>query len=238
MTPTAGTTLKPAIEYPYEDGEPMAASPLHAETLFALHVGLKDFFRDRPDVFVGPDMFWYWQEGNADAKVAPDVMVVTGVQPKPLAERRSFKSWEEGGAIPAAVFELASEGTWREDRNAKKRRYQDLEVEEYFLFDPEARFLNPCLIGYRLQSGVYTDIDEVEPDVLESRLGFRLRAEGSLIRLIDAATGRFIPTPAETAARAEEADAARTAARAADARADALAAEVERLKALLGGHPP
>ncbi|MBX9623462.1 MAG: Uma2 family endonuclease [Gemmataceae bacterium] len=224
MTPTAGTTPKTAIEYPYEDGEPMAASPLHAETLIALHLSLKDFFRDRPDVFVGPDMFWFWQEGNADAKVAPDVLVVPGVEPKPLSERRSFKSWEEGGAIPAAVFELASEGTWRKDRFEKKRQYQDLEVEEYFLFDPEARLLNPPLIGYRLQNGVYTDIDEVEPDVLESRLGFRLRAEGPMIRLIDAATGRLIPTPAETAARAE--------------RADALAAEVERLKALFGGNPP
>ena len=205
-----------AIDYPSSDGEPMAETPIHVEAIILLHQALQDYFRPRPDVFIASDIFWYWQEGSVEARISPDVMVVPGVAPRPLGQRRSFKSWAEGGAVPAAVFEMASEGTWRKDRKEKLRKYQDLEVQEYYLFDPEARLLNPPLHGFRLQNGVYTPIDEIEPDTLESQLGFRLRPEGAMLRLIDTRTGLPIPTRAE--------------------RNDALAAEVERLKQLLAGN--
>lgn len=205
-----------AIDYPESDGKPMAETPIHVEAIILLHQALQDFFRGRDDVFVASDIFWYWQEGNNEVSTSPDVMVVPGVRTRDLAERRSFKSWEEGGAVPAVVFEMASQGTWRKDRFDKLRTYESLEVPEYFMFDPEARFVVPPLIGFRLRNGVYTPIDEVEPDTLPSDLGFRLRPEGRMLRLIDARTGQPIPT------RREQAE-----------RATALQAEVERLRARL-----
>lgn len=206
----------PPIEYPSEDGQPMAETWLHVQAIMLLHQALEDFFRPRGNVFVASDLFWYWQEGNAGSRVAPDVMVVPGAGTRP---RRSFFSWEENGAIPAVVFEMASEGTWRDDLDDKFDQYERLGVREYFLFDPEGLYLVPQLQGYRLNGTAYRRLRQTE---LTSELGFGLRAEGTTLRLIDLASGQPIPT------RLERAD-----------RAESLQAEVERLRTLLKelGHP-
>ena len=98
-------------------------------------------------MFIASDIFWYWEEGNPSACISPDVMVVPGVRPRDPRERRSFFSWEEGGAVPAVVFEMASRSTWREDVDEKFDRYEQLGVREYFLFDPEGHA--PCSVHSR-----------------------------------------------------------------------------------------
>ena len=212
------------IDYPAEDGQPMAETPIHVEAIILLHQALQDFFRDQPSVFVASDIFWYYEEGNPSARVAPDVMVVPEVG---LTDRRSFLAWRERRATPAAVFEMASLSTWREDRREKFRLYESLGAEEYFLFDPEARFLNPPLLGYRLRESVYVPILEENDGSLVSSLGFRLRGEGEMLRLLDGKTGQPIPT------RLERADQERQRAEHERQRADTLQTEVERLRALL-----
>jgi Uma2 family endonuclease len=109
-----GSPIK-STEYPRGDGKPIAETWLHIRAIMLLHQALEDFFQSRPDVFIASDLFWYWEEGNAAACLAPDVMVVTGVAPRSPRERRSLLSWEEGGAVPAVVFEMASQNTWREE---------------------------------------------------------------------------------------------------------------------------
>jgi Uma2 family endonuclease len=187
LTPVDGT-------YPSSDGKPMAETWLHVRAIMWLHQALEDFFGGRPDVFIASDMFWYWQKGNPRSCVAPDVMVVTGLAPRDPWTRRSYFSWEEGGAVPAAVFEFASQNTWREDVEEKYQQYESLGVREYFLFDPEALYLTPPLQGYRLEDGIYR---ELPSDGMESLLGFGLRAEGMMIRLMDLRSGQPIPTRAE-----------------------------------------
>jgi Uma2 family endonuclease len=210
----------------------MGETAYHVRAIHLLFQALEDFFRDRPDVFVAADMFWYWREGDPSAVIAPDAMVVPGVG---RHDRRSFLSWEEGGAVPTAVFEMASQNTWREDLEEKFDRYEELGVREYFLFDPEGLYLVPVLQGFRLRGSAYRRLRSPDGD-LESELGFKLRAEGRMLRLIDAATESPIPTRAE---RAELAEQERHRADQEKARADALQAEVERLKGLLKqyGHP-
>lgn len=223
------------IFYPSGDGEPMAETGIHVRAIELLHQALEDFFRDRPDVFTAADMFWYWKEGDAESKVAPDVMVVPGVG---CHDRRSFFSWEENGAVPAVVFEMASENTWREDLGTKFWRYEELGVREYFLFDPEGLYLVPVLQGFRLNRSAYRRLLSSD-DVLESELGFKLRAEGQMLRLIDSRTGQPILTRAEAVERATQlADAEQRRADAEQQRANALQAEVDRLRAMLGqqGH--
>jgi Uma2 family endonuclease len=221
----------PPIAYTSGDGKPMAETWLHVRAIMWLHQALEDFFRAQPDVFVASDLFWYWQEGNPELKVAPDVMVVPGVGVRP---RRSFFSWDENGAVPAVVFEMASENTWREDVDDKYDRYEQLGVREYFLFDPEGLYLVPRLQGYRLNGTAYRRLRQTD---LTSALGFGLRAEDSMLRLVDLRTGQPVPTRAEAAEAAQrEAESARREADAERHRAHALQAEVERLRAML--RPP
>jgi Uma2 family endonuclease len=215
----------PLIDYPSSDGQPMAETWLHVRAIMWLHQALEDFFRDRPDVFVASDLFWYWEEGNPAAKVAPDVVVVPGVGVRP---RRSFFSWEENGAMPAVVFEIASRGTVDEDLTTKFFQYEDLGVREYFLFDPEGTNMTPTFQGYRLNGTAYRRLRDTE---LKSELGFGLRQEETMLRLIDLKTGQPIPT------RAEAVEAAQKVAEAERQRADALQAEVERLRAMLQKPP-
>lgn len=255
-----GTSAK-AIDYPSGDGEPMAETWIHVRAIIWLHQALEDIFRDRSDVFVASDIFWYWEEGNPAARISPDVMVVLGVRPRDPRERRSFFSWEEGGAVPAVVFEMASRSTVDEDLGPKFWRYEELGVREYFLFDPEGTHLVPVLQGFRLNRSAYRRILMTNGE-LESELGFRMRVEDTMLRLIDSRTGQPIPTRSEAAQAAQAAaeaaqaaaEAAQAAAKAAQAtaqaaqaatqaaeaaaaaereRADQLQAEVERLRALL-----
>jgi len=220
-----------SIEYPSGDGKPMAETWLHIRAIMWLHQALEDFFRDRPDAFIASDLFWYWEERNPSACMAPDVMVVLGVVPRDPRERRSFYSWEEGGAIPSVVFEMASQNTWREDVGEKYHRYESLGVREYFLFDPEGLYLVPALQGYRLNGTAYRRLRQNE---LESELGFSLRVEYTMLRLIDTRTQQPVLTRAEAIEVAQRrADSLQSEARSERQRADLLQSEVERLKALL-----
>jgi hypothetical protein len=201
----------------------MAETGIHVRAIMALYDMFDRLFAGRQDYYLAADMLWYWEEGNPDARVAPDLMYIPGVPRTP--ERRSFFTWREGGAVPAVVFEMASEGTWRDDLDDKFDLYERLGVREYFLFDPEARFLVPPLQGLRLRGTAYRRI-RATGDTLASDFGFSLRAEGEVLRLIDSSgnpvlTGR------------EEAEAERQRAEAERLRATGLESEVERLRALL-----
>ncbi len=235
----------PAIVYPESDGKPMAETWIHVRAMHWLHQALEDFFHDRPDVFIASDMFWYWKEGRTKT-TAPDVMVVPGVGHR---ARRSFFTWKENGAVPAVVFEMASEGTWRKDLAGKRRLYERRGVSEYFIFDPEDLYLEKGpLLGFRLDAtGRFRTLDPID-GVLSSELGFDMRPEGTMLRLVDRKTSVPVPTRSEKVAeeehRADEekrrADEEKHRADEQKRRADALQAEVERLKALLaraGGAP-
>jgi Uma2 family endonuclease len=181
----------------------MAETPLHIQAIILLLQALQDFFRNATDIFMAADMFWYWEKGNPKARRAPDVMVVKGVDQRP---RRSWLSWHENGAIPNVVFEMASENTWHEDLYEKHRLYAQLRVPEYFMFDPEALYLRPALQGYRChENGFYVPIEPDDQQRLKSdQLGLYLRAEGPMLRLIDAATGELVRTKDERLAQQEE----------------------------------
>jgi Putative restriction endonuclease len=132
--------------------------------------------------------------------------------------RRSFRTWEEN-AVPDVVFEVVSEATSREDVGDKRAVYEQLGIPEYFLFDPESRFLDPPLQGYRLAGGAYAALVPGPGGALPSaELGVSLVPQANLLRLADPRTGQLVPTRRE--------------------RIDELNAEVERLRALLEGGQP
>jgi Uma2 family endonuclease len=82
--------------------------------------------------------------------------------------------------------------------------YQQLGVQEYFLFDPLDEYLEPRLQGFTLVNGRYKKLKPVAKDtLLSSELGRLLRAEDDILRLVNATTGKVIPNSREAMRYAE-----------------------------------
>ncbi len=196
-----------AIVYPESDGEPMAETGFHVKLIAYLISMLAAYLKSRNDVYVGGNMFMFYEEGDPDQKVAPDTFVAFGVQPN---ERRSWYIWEEGKA-PDVIFEFTSRKTRSADQGTKKGLYEWLGVKEYFMFDPLGDYLRPRLQGFRLVEGAYRPIPLVAEQMESEQLGLRLKAAGNTLDLIDARTGERLLPPAEEseARRAAETEVAR-----------------------------
>ena len=236
--------------YPESDGQPMAESELHQEEMVDLIVGLRRRYRETPDVYVAGNLFFYFVRGDPRSVVAPDVFLVQGV---PKVRRKIYKLWDEG-RVPSLVIEVTSESTCDEDLAKKKRIYEQLGVEEYFLHDPLGDYLSPRLQGHRLVRGRYEPLSPASEGSLLSRAtGLTLKVEGLKLRLIDTASGEPLPWVEELDLRALKAEeraeieaAARQVAehraeieaaarRAAEERVRGLEAELARLRRELEG---
>lgn len=193
-TPLSSST-QPVV-YPESDGKPMAETDVHRQEMMDTIATLSDFFRDNPNVYVAGNLLLYYEEGNPQAVVAPDVFVVVGV-PKRL--RRVYKLWEESHP-PTFVIELTSRSTRLEDLGNKRALYAMLGVPEYFLFDPLSEYLTPPLQGFQLANGDYQRLDPDASGAFSSQaLGLRLQVEHGRLRLIDATTGERLLRPSEVA---------------------------------------
>jgi Uma2 family endonuclease len=182
--------------YPCSDGEPMGETFLHVQAIMFLFEALWDHFRTRrPDIYIAANMFWYFEKGKPEANCSPDVMVIPEVG---WAVRRSFFSWQEKRPAPAVVFEMASQNTWRDNLGEKRRLFARLGVCEYFVFDPEAKYVKPPLRGFRLKGSAYEKIAaEADGSMTSQELGLRMIPEGIMLRLIDAQTGEHVLTKDE-----------------------------------------
>ncbi len=189
--------------YPDTDPEPMAETPIHMLVLVALIAVLREHFRAFADVYVIGNVYWYYERGNVNARRAPDLMVIRGVDP--AGERRSYKEWQHGGGRPCFLLEVLSEETYKEDMGEKRLLYERLGVREYFLFDPEGLGLERPLVGYRLRNGSYETIPPAKDgSALSKELGLRVRPEGDRLAFASLRTGERLPDPPELAARLAE----------------------------------
>ncbi len=89
------------IEYPDEDGKPMAEGDVQCSYLTYARNALRIYFQNRSDVYVAGNLFIYYEEGNPEAVVAPDVFVVFGVENR---DRGSYKTWQEQHKTPNFVL--------------------------------------------------------------------------------------------------------------------------------------
>jgi Uma2 family endonuclease len=209
MVSMAAIPLQRDVYYPESDGEPMAETEIHLDVTIDLIQGLRRRYRDDAGVYVVGDMFLYYVEGDPRSVVSPDVFLVRGVPKTP--RRRIYKLWEEGKA-PSLVIEVTSDSTRDEDVRKKKAIYEQLGVEEYFLFDPLGDYLKPHLQGYRLHNGRYQRLAaEADGSLRSLTTGLILRPEDTGLRLVDAETGKPIPwdVELEDRLRAAEAEIAR-----------------------------
>jgi Uma2 family endonuclease len=186
----------------------MAESDFQRKPLIYAVQALEVYFQDREDVYVSGNLFIYYEEGNPQAVVAPDVFVVLGAAPH---DRPSYMLWREPKA-PDFVLEITSRSTRSEDQGAKRGIYAFLGVQEYWQYDPTGDYLVPPLQGLRLEGRNYQPLPATTlPDgtlSLHSRiLGLDLRLVYGHLRFYDPASGQPLLThqEAEQARRAAEA---------------------------------
>lgn len=205
----------------------MAEGDVQCSYLTYARNALRIYFQNRSDVYVAGNLFIYYEQGNPEAVVAPDVFVVFGVENR---DRGSYKTWQEQHKTPDFVLEITSKTTRSKDQGAKKGIYAFLGVREYFQYDPTGDYLNPQLQGLQLVEGNYFPVEMTTlPDNLLSLssevLGLELRLESGELRFY-AATGQKLLTHEEEAAARQAAVAAQQAA------VQALKAEQERSQRL------
>ncbi|RKU28080.1 hypothetical protein C6497_10095 [Candidatus Poribacteria bacterium] len=190
----------PSIFYPESDGKPMAETEVHRDLMIDFIQILKHYYKDREDVCISGNMFMYYEEGDATKSVAPDVFVAFGVAKK---QRRTYLTWEEG-RTPNFVLEIASPSTFKDDIEKKKELYASvLEVKEYFIYDPLGEIV-PSFIGFRLNDGVYEEIDFVNDRLPSFELGLELGEHQGILKLYDPTTSDWLQTLPERAETAEE----------------------------------
>ena len=232
------TTLVPVAPsepfYPSADGEPVAETYDHLYALLTTLEVLKQYLAGRQATVLG-DQYLYYAQGYPRLRVAPDVMVIFDVPP---GGRDNYKIWEEG-QVPAVIFEMTSEGTKDEDQVFKKILYEQLGVQEYWLFDPKGEWVKEKLRGYRLQGESYRPVQGTRSEVLQ----LRLEIEGKLIGFYrDTGEKLLVPEELAEALRQEvmarqqaeaQAEQERQRAEQERQRADQAELQVEQLKAQL-----
>ncbi|MFO0960145.1 MAG: Uma2 family endonuclease [Isosphaeraceae bacterium] len=222
MNPTA--SIPAGIEYPETDGLPMAENTKQFRWIVTIKEGIQFLFRDRDDVFVAGDLFWYPVQGHPEIRTAPDTLVVFG---RPPGDRGSYKQWEEGGIAPQVVFEVLSPGNTALEMRNKLAFYERYGVVEYYLYDPDDNELE----GWIRDGAELVPIGPM-PLWTSPRLGLRFDWDEGGLRLLRP-DGRPLETYEEIGERAEterqRAETAEQRAETAEQRATRLA---ERLRAL------
>ena len=214
----------PNIVYPEEEKVP--ESELQGNARRYVQSALSIRYQDQPDVYVAGDLFIFYRMNDAEARLAPDIMVVFGAAESP--PRASWRVWREGGLTPDFVLEIASPGTVADDAGWKRDRYAAMAVREYWRFDPQGGELIPeLLIGE-----VPDASEEYRPlpvardgaDILRGHselLGLDLCVVGSELRLYDPVSGEWLRSHAESEAALSAAEAALSAAEVRAARLEA-----------------
>jgi Uma2 family endonuclease len=179
----AGT--QPTVEYPSTNGEPMAQNTKQYRYITTIQGGLAAMFRDRPDVFVAGDLFWYPIEGDNKTRVTPDVMVVFG---RPKGDRDSYRQWEEDNIAPQVVFEILSPSNALSELVDKSLFYERYGVQEYYIYDPDGGGLYGLV---RDESGHLRRVSEMRGWV-SPLLGVRFGLEGSELVVVRPDGARFV----------------------------------------------
>ncbi len=225
-------TVPEAVEYPSSDGRPVAENQRQRRALDAILPALEHHFAWREDVLVGGDLLIYYEKGNPDVRVAPDVFVALGVRREP--PRDSYLVWKEG-RVPQFVLEVASRSNADNDRTHKRELYQWLQVEEYWLYDPSGGLHEVRLQGLRLQGERYEEIAAESGGggavrLRSAVLGLEMVFDGERLRLWDPGAKQYLESLPEAVARGDRAT-ARAEEKRARAEKERARAEKERARA-------
>jgi len=189
------TAVPPATdEVDYPEGHWIAQSVAHGVTVRQAAAALDLHFRERSEVLVAMEVMVYYQLGNNEAKLQPDVQVVFGVG---RDNRSSYRVWEEGKP-PDFVLEVASPSTQDNDAKDKARQYSRIGVREYWRIDPQGALMSSPLEGYVLSGGRYSPVERatgagegahLRSEVLGLELRSARQASATVLVFRDPATG-------------------------------------------------
>ena len=128
----------------------------------------------------------------------PDLLIAFDSDPE-LYEANNGDVVSEQGKPPDFVLEVASQGTWRRDRYAKREDYQAMGIPEYWRFDETGEYYGERLAGDILVEGEYRPvaIETVEEGVLQGyspALKLNVRWVHGELRWHNPETARYIDT--------------------------------------------
>ena len=186
----------PAIEYPETDGQPMTESDATRTCMIYCIAALRSFFQGQPQIYVSGNLFIYYEEGNPTQNISPDVFVIFGVSKR---DRRSYKTWQENGKLPAFVLELTSKTTRKQDEETKPLLYSQLGIQEYFQYNPTGDYLKPQLKGQTLINGAYQPI--AAQTLSDGSITISSQVLGLELRLLPLSVTSFLPSPIGPLAR-------------------------------------
>lgn len=161
-------------DLPTAEGLPME-SPWHRNAMMLLIDSLTYHWRERNDFFVGGNMFVYFSPEYVFHKDfrGPDFFVTFNVPRH--KERKSWVAWEEDGRLPDVIIELLSPSTAHYDRVVKRDLYLNvMNVDEYFIYDPETRSFEGWRGQIRSRNGVAIKPDKrgrIRSEYLKLTLG-------------------------------------------------------------------
>ena len=190
LPPTNGTT---EIYYPSEERKKMGETDYQHIQISILEQMLRLFLMNRKDVYLASDLIVYYEEGNPNRRFAPDLMVCFGAENK---KRRTYKLWEEK-VVPQVIVEVVSKETWHKDVTTKRRLYGKLGVAEYYIIDPEYKYLPSPLFAYRLEFGELVRQAVENKRIFSETLGLELVDTDEDFRFFNLATQTFLPTVEE-----------------------------------------
>jgi Uma2 family endonuclease len=181
-----------------------------------------------PDLFAARNLAVYWVPGHRKHPYAGPDVLVSRFHPR-QADPTVYLTYEDGPLT--LVVEIASEKTRAKEKKKRDETYaQGLQVPEYLFVDFERHILEL----HELVAGMYEPVRPDSEGRLWSRelgVGFVWQEDGRLVRVLRP-DGTVIPTRTEMeallASVEERVEAERQ-------RAEALAAELERLRRAMGG---
>ena len=178
------------IYYPTEERKKMGETDFQHVQISILEQTLRLFLMDRQNVYIASDLIVYYEEGNPNRRFAPDLMVCFGAENK---MRRTYKLWEEK-VVPQVIIEVVSKETWQKDVTTKRRLYEKLGVAEYYVIDPEYKYLTQPILSYRLEFGEFVRVSVQNNRIFSEALNLEIVNTGEDFRFFDVEKGEFIPT--------------------------------------------
>ena len=190
-----------AVEYPYSDGKAMAESPRHADAILYALATLRNRFAGSRFVQVGANMNLFYEEGDPEKKLVPDLFVVRGLAALP---EPSYKVWE-AGRPPDFVLEVASPSSAGRERGEKQVLYASMGVAEYWRFNPGGTLEGASAEGERLEGNSLEGLGyeplawRADGSIRSAVLGLDVRVDERpgmehLLRLRDPGTGEDLLT--------------------------------------------
>jgi hypothetical protein len=227
---------KPSAVVLYPETDDMGEHELQRLIAELLRPMLARFLAERGTVaHAGADQFIYWARGAPTKRIAPDVYILPGVSQDIVIS--SWKTWETG-IVPSFVLEVATDN-FTKDYEDNPALYGELGVEEYVIFDPQAR---PGSRSRRVRWQVYRQVRRrglVRVEVSQSdrvrskqlRAWLRAIGGGDAVRVrlgLGPRGDELYPTEAEAERAAREAERATAEAERAAKEAERAAKEAER----------